>query len=222
MKISGVYKITNTKNGRVYIGSSRDIKRRWKEHKHKLSNTIHPNIHLQSAWDKYGRDVFKFEILFFCKVERLIHFEQIFIDFYIWKIGWKVMYNNVPNAGSNLGYKQTEEAKMKISEAGKKRVYTSERNNKISEALMNRKLTSEHRKSLSISYMGNIPWNRGIPCSDEQKSKISKANKGRKLSNETRKNMSEGQTGRKHFPRTQEWKDKQSKAQKLAWERKKK
>ena len=32
-KICGVYKITNTITGDFYIGSSKDVKRRWKEHK---------------------------------------------------------------------------------------------------------------------------------------------------------------------------------------------
>ena len=33
MKISAVYKITNTVTGDFYIGSSKDVKQRWKEHK---------------------------------------------------------------------------------------------------------------------------------------------------------------------------------------------
>ena len=32
MKISGVYKITNTVTGDFYIGSSKNIERRWKAH----------------------------------------------------------------------------------------------------------------------------------------------------------------------------------------------
>ena len=33
MKISGIYKITNTITGDFYIGSSKDVKRRWAAHK---------------------------------------------------------------------------------------------------------------------------------------------------------------------------------------------
>lgn len=32
-KVSGVYKITNTVTGDFYIGSSKNVKRRWTEHK---------------------------------------------------------------------------------------------------------------------------------------------------------------------------------------------
>ena len=31
----GIYKITNKLNGKVYIGQSNDIERRWAEHKRK-------------------------------------------------------------------------------------------------------------------------------------------------------------------------------------------
>ena len=33
MKISGVYRITNTITGDFYIGSSKDVRRRWAAHK---------------------------------------------------------------------------------------------------------------------------------------------------------------------------------------------
>ena len=34
----GIYKITNKNNGKVYIGESLNIERRWEEHKKELSN----------------------------------------------------------------------------------------------------------------------------------------------------------------------------------------
>ena len=42
MKI-GIYKITNLKNGKFYIGSSKDMDRRWYEHINELNKNIHIN-----------------------------------------------------------------------------------------------------------------------------------------------------------------------------------
>lgn len=34
--MQGIYKITNTENGQVYIGRSTDIENRWKQHQEAL------------------------------------------------------------------------------------------------------------------------------------------------------------------------------------------
>ena len=60
MKISGIYKITNTITGDFYIGSSKDVKKRWANHK--CCNS--PNMIIAKAIKKYGVENFKFEILF--------------------------------------------------------------------------------------------------------------------------------------------------------------
>lgn len=61
--ISGIYKIVNVKNGKFYVGSSKNIIRRWYIHKSALKNNRHHCIHLQRSWNKHGSDSFKFEII---------------------------------------------------------------------------------------------------------------------------------------------------------------
>lgn len=61
--ISGIYKIVNTKNGKMYIGSSKNIKRRWGIHKSSLKNNRHHSVHLQRAWNKYGKESFVYEVI---------------------------------------------------------------------------------------------------------------------------------------------------------------
>lgn len=61
--MQGIYSITNSINGKRYIGQSNDILKRWRNHISKLNNGKHKNSHLQRAWLKYGKDNFVFEIL---------------------------------------------------------------------------------------------------------------------------------------------------------------
>ena len=58
----GIYKITNNINNKFYIGSSKNITKRFKEHKWRLKNNKHPNNKLQNSWNKYGEENFKFEV----------------------------------------------------------------------------------------------------------------------------------------------------------------
>lgn len=63
----GIYKITNTLTGRCYIGSSITIKDRLKNHYRELTANRHKNSKFQRAWNKYGKEVFKFEVLEYLK-----------------------------------------------------------------------------------------------------------------------------------------------------------
>ena len=67
----GIYKIENKVNSKVYIGQSIDIENRWKCHISYLSRGIHNNKHLQSAWDKYGKENFVFSVIEECDIENL-------------------------------------------------------------------------------------------------------------------------------------------------------
>jgi hypothetical protein len=57
----GVYKIAGP--GRVYIGSSDDIPRRWKSHLSQLRGGRHHNYRLQAAWNEHGEAAFAFAVV---------------------------------------------------------------------------------------------------------------------------------------------------------------
>ena len=80
MKISGVYKITNTVTGDFYIGSSNDVKRRCTEHKCPSRWKQHPNNPMYQDMRKYGTDSFVFEILAEVEADKLKEAEQQFIE----------------------------------------------------------------------------------------------------------------------------------------------
>ena len=79
-KVCGVYKITNMINGKFYIGSSNNIKNRWVQHKSSLHEGSHGNPYLQNAWNKYGGQNFKFEIIEECSPEVQFEREQFYLN----------------------------------------------------------------------------------------------------------------------------------------------
>lgn len=76
----GVYKITCIPNGKIYIGSSKNIDKRWNEHIYELNNHRHCNMFLQEDWDKYGQSEFKFEVIEETEECNRFEIEQEYID----------------------------------------------------------------------------------------------------------------------------------------------
>jgi hypothetical protein len=59
----GIYQIRNTVNGKIYIGSSRNIEGRWNRHQFELSMGMERNKVFESEWKEFGDKQFVFEIL---------------------------------------------------------------------------------------------------------------------------------------------------------------
>lgn len=88
-QVCGIYMILNKTNGKLYIGSSYNIDKRFGDHLSRLKNNKHPNIHLQNAVNKYGLTSFYFSVIEECKKEDLIVKEQ----FHINNNKWGNLYN---------------------------------------------------------------------------------------------------------------------------------
>lgn len=113
--LSGIYKITNRINGKIYVGSSADITRRWCSHRSLLGRGKHSSIHLQRAVDKCGIDNFTFEIVKEVETDNLLIEEQKLLDFL--KPFGDNGYNISKVAGSPMkGVNHTEEVKARLSE----------------------------------------------------------------------------------------------------------
>lgn len=61
--LAGIYIIKCIKNNLVYVGSSKNIKQRAYQHVNSLKNNMHGNTSLQSDYNLYGGDNFKFEVI---------------------------------------------------------------------------------------------------------------------------------------------------------------
>lgn len=62
-KVAGIYCIANIQNNKKYVGYSKNIKKRWDNHKYNLRKNSSKNTHLQAAWNIYGENMFTFSIL---------------------------------------------------------------------------------------------------------------------------------------------------------------
>jgi len=112
-RISGIYIIENIRDGKMYIGSSSHIPQRISSHKRSLRRGDHQNNHLQRAWNKYGKESFRFKIVERCPVEKLIEQEQSWLD-----AGNGNLYNIAIAADAPMrGRKMPEEGRTRISEA---------------------------------------------------------------------------------------------------------
>ena len=77
---SGIYQIINKVNGKSYIGSSKNIKRRKQQHFSLLKKNKNHSKLLQRAFNKYKEENFEFIILALCDEENLFKLEQYFVD----------------------------------------------------------------------------------------------------------------------------------------------
>lgn len=148
---SGIYVISNTKNGKIYIGQAQSFKARWQRHKDTLRLNNHRNIHLQRAWNKYGAKAFKFQILEYCPIEQLNEREQHYLDIYIPR---GICYNIAIDASSSRGIKRSEETleKMRRVSTGRK---CTERSKAITSAIHKGKVVPDDvRAKISASHMG--------------------------------------------------------------------
>src|SRR5882672_2177665 len=83
MTTIGIYKITCTNNGYVYIGSSCEIDVRLVHHKSDLNLGYHRNVFLQNCYNKYGKDSFLYEVIQpVINVENLLEIEEKWISIY--------------------------------------------------------------------------------------------------------------------------------------------
>ena len=112
-KKSGIYKITCSANGKVYVGSAVNLAKRRREHFSALRSNRHHNIHLQRAFDKYKEESFEFVVLLECDRENLLLEEERQIEEHD---SFTNGFNLVPTpTQGNLGMKHTEESKRKMS-----------------------------------------------------------------------------------------------------------
>lgn len=121
---TGIYTITNKINNKVYIGFSKNITYRLRQHKSKLKSNKHANIYLQDSVNKYGINNFIFETLEECDYQdcpSLEHYWCNLLNSHNKKFGYNL--GNTSNTFSNknsdnwyFGRKHSKEIREKIKQ----------------------------------------------------------------------------------------------------------
>jgi len=180
-KLSGIYKISNTINNKIYIGSAVNFTIRYNRHKHHLIKNNHHSPILQNHVNKYGIETLEFSIIELCIKDILHEREQFFIDKLL------PVFNICSSVKKGrFGFKMSDEAKEKSKQT------------KINNGtyLVISKLIAERNK-------GNT-YRLGKKLSQESKDKISSSNKGKKRTAEQIEALRKISTGRKHTDEAKE------------------
>ena len=198
-----IYKITNTINGKAYIGqTSRTVKQRFNEHAWCRSSFIGRAIH------KYGRENFTIEILEKCEtLAQANEREKYYVKFFNCKS--PNGYNLTDGGEGTQGYIPSEITLAKRSAAMKGRKFSAEHRAKLKAA--RNKRSPEVTKKIADK-------NRGSHRTEEQRARVSAGAKKRAqtpegrahllranqksrehgISDETRAKISASSKGRRH------------------------
>jgi len=147
----GIYRIINIINGKIYIGSSINVRKRKNLHFSRLRKNTHECKHLQSAFNKYGEENFKFEIIEYVKDKnKLIEREQYWID-NLKPYDRTIGYNSRKIAENNLHTKRSEEDRIKCGLASKGKKMSEEAKDKIRLYQKGRKKSPETLEKMRIA-----------------------------------------------------------------------
>ena len=197
--IPGIYKLTNTVTGKVYIGQSKNIKRRWNTHK-QYASLGYTDSYIHRSIAKHGWDNFKKEILIVVVGrDDMDNYECALIEQY----GCMAPNGYNSREGGWNGALSKESiakglAKRALNPPKKRRSsprgvpLTEEHKAKLREKRLGMKFPPEFGAKVSAAKKGK-PQN----LTEEQRARKAEASKGRTHSEETKQRLREWNLGRK-------------------------
>lgn len=165
IKKQGVYMFKCINTNKVYIGSTtQSFEKRHNQHIYTLKKEKHKNKYLQSAFNKYGEDNFKFEILEIVTNKELIfEREQYWMNYYNCydkKYGYNI--NPLATGGSQFAKEVYEKRRISFTRTTKISSYYFR---KIRAGYMTIDQVPEKYKKLTISKLNSTAWNKGLDSS---------------------------------------------------------
>ena len=210
-----LYKITNTLNGKVYIGQSSKETERWRQHKY-FARQAKPLQYIHLAMAKHSVENFIYEVIAMCKtIEDANETEtQLIIQYdsrnkkygYNVSPGGDLCWNRgLPSEQQPMyGKKQSDFFKQRMSEVhtGKIVIHSKATKNKISKSnigrispMLGKKQSDFFKQRMSEVHSGN-KYCLGKKLSNEHKSKISASSIGRRATKETKAKISAARLGK--------------------------
>jgi group I intron endonuclease len=180
--MKGIYKITNLKNKKVYIGQSQNLNNRKNNHFYWLEKNEHHNDYLQKAYNKYGKENFIFEIL------------EESDDLNNRELYWINEYGGI-NSNSNYNLKDP------LSKEWSDYVKVKQSKSMLGENNPNygNRWTEEQKERMSKLKKGKTLEDLvGKQRSDLTKQKMSKSQKGRKHPEEVKEKIRQANIGKKN------------------------
>ena len=179
--ITGIYKITSP-SGRIYIGQSIDVKKRWMFYKKPSFLNYRSNqTKLKNSLSKYGPENHIFEVIEECDVSDLNNRERYWQDYY--DVLGKNGLNCILTKSDDKRRVITDELRFKIGKANRGKKYTKEQREAISKSF-----TEESRKKISLGAKKRI----GIKQTEDHIRKRVKYHIGSKRSRQSCENISYG------------------------------
>ncbi len=146
----GLYYIVNVTTGRIYIGSSKDVRRRWRQHWSDLEAGNHHCAHLQNSWNVRGSADFEFVLIaVISDLSVMLETEDRLIK----KFKKSEIYNSTRGA---VGCFHSEETKRKIGDASRGKPRSEVTKVRISATLRGTTKSAEHRLKIGQSQRGKI------------------------------------------------------------------
>ena len=193
---TGIYQIRHLTHHKRYIGSAagqKGFEHRWGSHLSDLNLGQHDNSYLQRAWDKYGEESFIFEVIeYIVRLDEMtdeewrtlvLQREQYYLDVFLFascndQRFKQLGYNILRVAGSSLGYRHSDETKIKMSQSASGKNHVN----------FGKNLTQECRMKISEALKGNKN-SQGVVRSEKERRRISQLHKGKIVSLDTRNKL---------------------------------
>lgn len=209
-RTSGIYVITNLKDGKRWVGQAMDMRERMYNHIGALRGGTN-SPYLQRAWNKHGAEAFEFSVLMKVPECCLNFWEEHFIElFQTWRRGKGYNISRKASGPPTIspegrvkmawmrGRRHSEETKAKIAASNTGRVHSEESRKKISQntrgvkkviseevqerlrASRSHPLAEEHRAAISASLKGRVSHRKGGTLPPETKAKMASSHLGKR------------------------------------------
>lgn len=184
-----IYKITNIKNNKFYIGQTINVKSRNYRHFYELKRNKHHSIFLQRSFNKHGVDCFKLEVIC-CSNNKddINELEEFLISFADYNVSDKAeggdLISNHPNRDLIVEKIKNSVIERYNNLTDDDRKLMSEKSKGVNNGMYGKKHSDSAKQKMRENHYskkeGYVSHLKGKPKSEETRKKLSESHKGKK------------------------------------------